>query len=642
MVTGLLFGLAPALRLSHGSVSSTLRDGARGATGGSLARVRGALVLGEVAVALMLLVGAGLLIRSFDKLNRVDLGFEPVERADVHRDLPGRQVHGARPAAPVYRVACSSAPAVAARRPRRGAEHDLPMGGAGYLTYHGRRAAARESRPGDPARTTCSRSPCRPTTSPRCTSRCKRGRLFTPTDRERATPWRVVERRGGAALPSMTAVDPDRADASPSATRATRHVVDDHRRRGRQHRAGRGDGEAVCPALSIHRTVRPERACSSRCASIAIPVSCRVGCAAVRDVDRDLVVNEIQPLEARVANNIARPRVQRVAPHGGFSVVALLLAAIGIYGVMAYTVSQRTREIGVRMALGADPGNVKRLVVLQGMRPRWSASWSGLIAALAASRLIASLLYDVSALDPVTFVLVPLFLMRRRARRDVSAGAARHSRAAHGRAAEPSDSPPRCGEHGSHASRSRSSCSARHLVAAGEARPLAAAQGAPGTPAVRSHDFRSTTRSRSPSRTIRSHLTVVDQPRRRELEEAERVRRLHPERHAGFGSQYREGLQQLIAGQRFGAPSDQISSTYDIGVQAQYNATTLIAPKVERANLRAADAAIVELDSSVFARGDAAVSQRAPAARPCGDAGHPARRGARAAHPRAGARGRAP
>jgi putative ABC transport system permease protein len=131
--------------------------------------------------------------------------------------------------------------------------------------------------------------------------------------------------------------------------------------------------------------------------------------AAMRDVDRDLVVNDMQPLEARVAQSIARPRLS-VWLLTGFSCLALLLAAVGIYGVMAYTVAQRTREIGVRMALGADPGNVKRLVVKQGMRPALLGVVVGLLAALGASRLIASLLYGVSAIDPVTFVVVPLFL----------------------------------------------------------------------------------------------------------------------------------------------------------------------------------------------------------------------------------------
>jgi putative ABC transport system permease protein len=127
-------------------------------------------------------------------------------------------------------------------------------------------------------------------------------------------------------------------------------------------------------------------------------------------VDPDLLVNDIQPLDARVAQSIARPRLS-VLLLGGFSVLALVLAAIGIYGVMAYTVAQRTREIGVRMALGADPGKVKQLIVRQGMQPALIGVGIGLVAAFAATRLIAKLLYGVSAADPVTFVLVPLFLV---------------------------------------------------------------------------------------------------------------------------------------------------------------------------------------------------------------------------------------
>ena len=130
----------------------------------------------------------------------------------------------------------------------------------------------------------------------------------------------------------------------------------------------------------------------------------------VRAVDPDLLVNEIQPLENRIADNIARPRLS-VLLLGAFSAIALILAAIGIYGVMAYTVAQRTREIGVRMALGANPRNVQRLIVRQGMLPALVGIGVGLLGAIAASRLIASLLYGVSAIDPVTFVLVPLFLI---------------------------------------------------------------------------------------------------------------------------------------------------------------------------------------------------------------------------------------
>jgi len=157
---------------------------------------------------------------------------------------------------------------------------------------------------------------------------------------------------------------------------------------------------AQAPSRAVYVSLRTDRD------PVSLAASAR---AAVHDVDRDLVVNEVQPLEARVAQSIARPRLS-VWLLTGFSCLAMLLAAVGIYGVMAYTVAQRTREIGVRMALGADANSVKRLVVAQGMRPALLGVIVGLLAALGASRLIASLLYGVSAVDPATFVLVPLFL----------------------------------------------------------------------------------------------------------------------------------------------------------------------------------------------------------------------------------------
>jgi ABC-type antimicrobial peptide transport system, permease component len=172
------------------------------------------------------------------------------------------------------------------------------------------------------------------------------------------------------------------------------------------------EGVTAKPYAQLYRALaqRPSRGVylSVRTAGdpTALAAAAREG---ARTVDRDLLVNEVQPLDARVAASIARPRLS-VILLGAFSAIALLLAAVGIYGVMAYTVAQRTREIGVRMALGADAATVKKIVVRQGMRPALVGVAVGLVAAFGASRLIASLLYGVSAADPTTFVIVPLFL----------------------------------------------------------------------------------------------------------------------------------------------------------------------------------------------------------------------------------------
>jgi putative ABC transport system permease protein len=117
----------------------------------------------------------------------------------------------------------------------------------------------------------------------------------------------------------------------------------------------------------------------------------------------------MQTMEQRVADSLAQPRVS-VTLLTVFAAVALALAAVGIYGVVSYAVTQRTREIGIRMALGARQGDVLRLVVRQGMLPAVAGVALGLAGALAATRAMASLLYGVGAADPLTFAVVALFL----------------------------------------------------------------------------------------------------------------------------------------------------------------------------------------------------------------------------------------
>ncbi|HEV7991956.1 MAG TPA: ADOP family duplicated permease, partial [Gemmatimonadaceae bacterium] len=404
VMTGLVFGLAPALRLSRGPLHTTLREGARGATGGSLARFRGTLVLGEVALALVLLVGAGLLIRSFEKLTRVDLGFEPSNVLTYNLTFPSAKFPDRTLLPPEYRSLMERARSLPGVR-SAAISAGLPMGGADYLSYTIEGIGPRDTRPDSPPEDVQPFG-----VSPDYFAALKiplrRGRLFTSADAEKAPRVALVnEEMARFAFGGTDPVGHRITFGNPSDTAGWMTIVGV---------VGNVAQEGVT-AKPYQQLYRPIEQAPSRSVYVALrtdrdPVALAASArAAVRDVDRDLVVNEVQPLDARVAQSIARPRFS-VWLLTGFSALALILAAVGIYGVMAYTVAQRTRELGVRMALGADPGNVKRLVVRQGMRPALLGVGVGLLAALAASRLIASLLYGVSVVDPVTFVLVPLFL----------------------------------------------------------------------------------------------------------------------------------------------------------------------------------------------------------------------------------------
>jgi len=166
------------------------------------------------------------------------------------------------------------------------------------------------------------------------------------------------------------------------------------------------------PYSQIYRPMaqRPARSVFVSIRTAGDPLSvARAARQALKSVDPDLPLNDLRTMEQRIAANIAQPRVS-VALLGIFAAVALVLAAIGIYGVVSYTVAQRTREIGIRMALGAKPADVLRIVIRQGMTPVAAGVALGVVGAFAATRAMATLLYGVSATDPMTFVVVAVFL----------------------------------------------------------------------------------------------------------------------------------------------------------------------------------------------------------------------------------------
>ncbi|MFL5578190.1 MAG: ABC transporter permease [Gemmatimonadaceae bacterium] len=403
VATGFLFGLAPALRLAGGALHDALKEGSRGASGGAVTRFRNALVLGEVAVAVVLLVGAGLLIRSFERLNRVDPGFQPANVLSYGVVLP-RAKYGE----------IDEVPAVYARLLERtrgipgvraaAASGNLPMQGSGYVTF---------AIEGGPERTQGQQTE---DLQPFVVTPDYFRVLGIPLRR-----GRLIEARDVAGAPRVAVINEEMARryfagrdplglrvtfGDPADTAAAWYtvvgVVGDVAQEGLTAR----------PYAQLYRALDqvPQRSVwiSMRTAGDPMAVA-GAARAALGAVDPQLPLNDLRTMEDRIAQDIARPRVS-VALLACFSAVALVLAAIGIYGVVAYTVAQRTREIGIRMALGARPDGVLRLVLRQGLAPVAAGVGVGLAASLAATRVMHSLLYGVSATDPLTFVAVALFL----------------------------------------------------------------------------------------------------------------------------------------------------------------------------------------------------------------------------------------
>ena len=398
VATGLLFGLAPALRLAREELQPSLRGGGRGVTRGpGEGRVRSALVLAEVALAVVLLVGAGLLVRSFDALRRTDVGFS-AERVLVARvALPPAQyadAAGRRAFWLALEERVRTLPGVQAA----GLASTAPMGGAPYYAF---RVEGVEGAP----ETMQDAQPYAVTPGYFATMRIRllRGRVLGPGDVDGATPVAVVN--ATLARKFLGARDPlgQRLSVDGGETwRTVVGVVADTRQ----------EGLAELPYAQLYfpaaQWPRPAMWITLRTAADPTAVASSLR-RVVADLDAQLPVYELSTMQERMARSVAQPRLTAVLTTG-FAASALLLAALGIYGVVAYGVAERTREIGVRMALGATRERVLGLIVRQGLRPVLGGLAVGVVGALAAGRLLTGLLHGVSAGDVLTYVAVVAFL----------------------------------------------------------------------------------------------------------------------------------------------------------------------------------------------------------------------------------------
>jgi putative ABC transport system permease protein len=417
LVTGLAFGLLPAVRVSRTEMAEALRDGARGSTeGAGRSRVRSILVASEIALALVLLAGAGLAMRSFAALRAVDPGFDPrgVLSAVV-------SVYGTAEAPPGRREGFYTS---ALERVRRlpGVEsaslvNHLPIAGDVWglqFSIEGR------PRP-EPAQV------------PRATFRVVypgyfatmrlpmlRGRDVAATDRVGAPRVVIVnEFFARRYWPNEDAIG-KRVNFNPAADAATWFtVIGVVKNDVRSDWTAPPEEEVFLPYSRAdylesdgghvgYMTLVARASCSAvkACNAASLAPALRD---AVGSLNRSVPVTDIQTIDDVIAGANARPRFTLVLL-ATFAVVALVLAAVGIYGVIGYAVSRRTHEIGVRVALGASPATVVRLVIAQGMRVVAVGVVIGLAGSLVASRLMTKLVYGVSVTDPLTYAGVAAVL----------------------------------------------------------------------------------------------------------------------------------------------------------------------------------------------------------------------------------------
>jgi putative ABC transport system permease protein len=401
VLTGVVFGLVPALHASRLELHETLKEGGRSGGGDARrARTRAALVVAETALAMVLLVGAGLLVKSFARLLRTDPGFKVEHRLTAGIDLPASAYSTPERQAAFFAALEERArtiPGVSAA----GAVTGLPLGGRGArLGFH---VVGTEPEPPGQG-LAADYDVATPGYFEATGIPVRRGRGFT--ERDVATAPHVVVVNEAMARKHFPGQDPigrrlTLTDQDTSVREIVGVVGDVHRR---------GLGLQVEPAVFVSQLQAPVPSLSLVLRTAGEPSTAAAALRrAVASTDPHLALGDVRTLEDVVSESVASPRLN-VLLLGFFAGLGIVLAAIGLYGVIAYSVASRRQEIGIRMALGARPRDVVGMIVRQGMSLTGGGLALGLVGAFAATRLLRTLLVGVSATDPAVFLAVPLLL----------------------------------------------------------------------------------------------------------------------------------------------------------------------------------------------------------------------------------------
>jgi predicted permease len=400
VLTGIVFGIAPALRAAKVDLNTSLKAGGRntqgeGGFGSSRRRLRSLLVVSEVAFSLMLLIGAGLLVRSFIRLQSVSPGFAAENVISMRLGASGRQFPNREAAVEFYRQfgdRIASIPGVQVR----GAVSALPF--TSSVGWGGISVEGFIPQPGQELQV--DQRAATPDYFKTMEIQLRKGRFFSDFDNvPNAQPVVIVDEKFAQRFwPDQDPIgkhvwnDPKRQMTIVGVVATVKHYGLDI------------DGRIVVyrpsPGLLTYQVART----ASDPAAVAGAI--------VREIhalDPTIPVYDVRTMDDRMQDSLARQRFAAIML-GAFAVFALLLAAVGVYGVMSYLVSRGTHDIGVRMALGARRGSILGMVVRQGMELTGAGIVLGLIGAIALTRVMASLLFGVTSTDLVTFSAVPLIL----------------------------------------------------------------------------------------------------------------------------------------------------------------------------------------------------------------------------------------
>ena len=399
LITGLVFGVVPAWQATRGELNESLKDGGRGSSGGlRRSRVRSVLIVSEIALSLVLLIGAGLMIKSFIRLVHVNPGFETGHIATMRLSLPAAQYQTAPKRAMFFQQVITGLQGFSGIQ-SAGAISRLPL-----TSGNSSRGFNIEGHAESNDSVNIDYRVISPDYFRSMGIRLVKGRDIDDHDNNPSSGVVIInETMARLFWPNETALGQRvRLEGDENPWMEVVGIVADVKHFGLESQTK--------PEIYVPYFIDPWPfmtivvRSSSDLASLS---------AAIRDqvwsVDKDIPIPNIRTMDQLLSTSVARPRFNMLLL-GVFAVIALVLSAVGVYGVMSYSVVQRTHEIGIRMALGAAKPDVLKLVVVQGLKLLLIGIGLGLLAALALTRVLTSMLFGVEPTDPATFAMISVLL----------------------------------------------------------------------------------------------------------------------------------------------------------------------------------------------------------------------------------------